>query len=292
VRLSPYGRAMTLTSRVIALAGIVVLAGTAAQAGNERPVVVELFTSQGCNSCPPADFFLGKLAQRSDVLALTLPVTYWDMLGWKDSLANEANTRRQKAYAAMMGHGGVYTPQIIIDGMQDIVGSRIASVEAAIEARSEAIEAGMAIADLRNAEGTVTASRIASGYEPAAAPAPHQGDPLVPVALNENGQELHINIGAVGGQHNATVWLLHLRSAVTVAIKAGENEGRSVTYHNVVGDIRAVGIWKGNSLSLTLPRAALAGLPHDTVAVLVQHGGYGHVIGASYLSHPDFYPSH
>jgi hypothetical protein len=176
--------------------------------------------------------------------------------------------------------------------VQDVVGSRVASVESAIEARSEAIEAGMAIAEVHNAEGTVTASRIASGYEPAAAPPPHQGDPLVPVALNENGQELHINIGTVGGQQNATVWLLHLRSAVTVAIKAGENEGRSVTYHNVVGDIRAVGIWKGSSLSLTLPRSAMAGLPHDAVAVLVQHGGYGHVIGASYISHPDFYPSH
>jgi hypothetical protein len=283
---------MSGTTRALVFAGMFVLAGTAAQAGNVRPVVVELFTSQGCNSCPPADLFLGKLTQRSDVLALTLPVTYWDMLGWKDSLASEANTRRQKAYAAAMGHGGVYTPQIIVDGVQDVVGSRIVSVEAAIEARSEAIEAGTAIAEVHNAEGTFAASRIASGYEPAAAPVPRQGDPLVPVALNENGQELHINIGAVGGQHNATVWLLHLRSAVTVAIKAGENEGRSITYHNVVGDIRAVGIWKGNSLSLTLPRSAMAGLPHDAVAVLVQHGGYGHVIGASYLSHPDFYPSH
>jgi len=282
--------------RALAFAGMFVLAGTAAQAGagNVRPVVVELFTSQGCNSCPPADFFLGKLAQRPDVLALTLPVTYWDMLGWKDSLASEANTRRQKEYAAAMGHGGVYTPQIIVDGVLDVVGSRVASVEAAIEARSQAIEAGMAIAEVHNAEGTVTASRIASGFEPAAAPSPswHHGDPLVPVALNENAQELHINIGAVEGQQNATVWLVHLRSAVTVAIKAGENEGRSVTYHNVVGDIRAVGIWKGASLSLTLPRSAMVGLPHDAVAVLVQHGGYGHVLGASYIAHPDFYPSH
>jgi hypothetical protein len=193
-----------------------------------------------------------------------------------------------------MGHGGVYTPQIIVDGVLDVVGSRVASVEAAIEARSQAIEAGMAIAEVHNAEGTVTASRIASGFEPAAAPSPswHHGDPLVPVALNENAQELHINIGAVEGQQNATVWLVHLRSAVTVAIKAGENEGRSVTYHNVVGDIRAVGIWKGASLSLTLPRSAMVGLPHDAVAVLVQHGGYGHVLGASYIAHPDFYPSH
>lgn len=283
---------MTRTTRALAVAGMFLVAGAGAQAGSLRPVVVELFTSQGCNSCPPADIFLGKLAQRPDVLALTLPVTYWDMLGWKDSLANDANTRRQKEYAAALGHGGVYTPQIIVDGVQDVVGSRIASVEAAIEARSQAIEAGMAIAEVHNAEETVTASRITSGDESASMPPPHHGDPLVPVALNENGQELHINIGAVDGAQNATVWLLHLRSAVTVAIKAGENEGRSITYHNVVGDIRAVGVWKGASLSLTLPRSAMAGLPHDAVAVLVQHGGYGHVIGASYIAHPDFYPSH
>jgi hypothetical protein len=291
---------MTLKTRALALAGIFALAGTAADAGSARPVVVELYTSQGCNSCPPADAFLGKLTQRGDVLALTLPVTYWDMLGWKDSLANEANTRRQKEYAAAMGHGGVYTPQIVVDGALDVVGSRTASVEAAIEARREAIEAAYAMAEAHNAVGTVTASRVASGYEPAAAPSPspspspwpHHADPLVPVSLSENGQELHINIGGVDGAQNATVWLLHLRSAVTVAIKAGENEGRSVTYRNVVGDIRAVGIWKGGPLSLSLPRSAMAGLPHDAVAVLVQHGGYGHVIGASYIAHPDFYPSH
>lgn len=287
---------MTWTTRALALAGIFVLAGTAAQAGGTRPVVVELYTSQGCNSCPPADLFLGKLAQRPDVIALTFPVTYWDMLGWKDTLANEANTRRQKAYAAQMGHGGVYTPQIIIDGVHDIVGSRVASVEAAIEARAQAIDASIAIADARGAEGSVTASRVASTYEPAAmAPPPmsqHRIDPNVAVSLNESPQELHISIGAGDGTHNATVWMVHLRSAVNVAIKAGENEGRSITYHNVVGDLRAVGVWKGESLSLTLPRSAMAGLPHDGVAVLVQQGGYGHVIGASYLAHPEFYPQH
>ena len=118
----------------------------------------------------------------------------------------------------------------------------------------------------------------------------HRLDPLAPVSLSESPQELHINIGAADGTRSATVWMLHLRSAVNVAIKAGENEGRSITYHNVVGDLRAVGVWKGGSLTLTLPRSAMAGLPHDGVAVLVQQGGYGHVIGASYLAHPEFYP--
>ena len=101
-------------------AGLTVSAG--AMAGDTpRPIVVELYTSQGCSSCPPADALLGRLAQRSDVLAMSLPITYWDMLGWKDTLATPANTARQKAYAKTMGRGGIYTPQIIVDGLTDVV---------------------------------------------------------------------------------------------------------------------------------------------------------------------------
>jgi len=156
---------MKLTMRALALAGISVFASATAQAGGARPVVVELFTSQGCNSCPQADAYLAKLSQRSDVLALSLPVTYWDMLGWKDTLATDANTRRQKAYAMAMGHGGVYTPQVIVDGVQDIVGSRTANIEAAIDARARAIDASIATADGRMAEAAATVTRVSSGAD-------------------------------------------------------------------------------------------------------------------------------
>jgi hypothetical protein len=301
---------MTSISRVcpIALAGLFMLGGQTALAGGAvRPVVVELYTSQGCDTCPPADAFLGKLAQRHDVIALSLPITYWDMLGWKDTLASDANTRRQKAYAEAMGHGGVYTPQIIVDGAMDVVGSRIANVEAAIDARQQSIETNAALADARSADVTVSAARVASIantvpaaiQQPSAAPAPpslavlpHGVDPVIPVSVVENRQEMRIRIGAADGQHNATVWMFHIRSAVNVNIKAGENEGHAITYHNVVADLRAVGVWKGDSLSLTLPRSAMAGLPHDGVAVIVQQGGYGHVIGAAYLARPDYDLSH
>jgi hypothetical protein len=283
---------MTLHLRPIALAGLVLFAGTCAEAGALRPVVVELYTSQGCNSCPPADALLGKLAQRPDVIAMSLPITYWDMLGWKDTLASDANTRRQKAYAWALGHGGVYTPQIVVDGVQDVVGSRIASVNAAIDARAQQIDSDI-VFDGRVAEVNATRATAVGTMQPAApAAAPRAVDPVVPVSLSENGQEMHINIGAADGGHNATVWMFHLRSAVNVAIKAGENEGHTITYHNVVGDLRAVGVWKGNSLTLTLPRSAMFGLPHDGVAIVVQQGGYGHIVGATYLAHPDFYPSH
>ena len=283
----------------LAACGVFLFGAETANAGSAaRPVVVELYTSQGCNNCPPADALLGKLAQRSDVIALSLPITYWDMLGWKDTLATEANTRRQKAYAEMMGHGGVYTPQIIVDGVMDVVGGRIARVEAAIESRSQSIDTGVLIADARKAEFAATGRVSALASMPAAAPAPpappslalqpHGADPLIPVSVVEGPREMHIRIGAADGSHNATVWMFHMRRAVNVDVKAGENEGRTLTYHNVVGDLRAVGVWKGPPLTLTLPRAAMAGLPHDGVAVIVQQGGYGHVVGAAYLARPDY----
>lgn len=236
---------------------LVVCAFSANAAPARRPVVVELFTSQGCASCLPADALLGRLTKRADILPMSLPVTYWDMLGWKDTLASETNTRRQKSYAAVMGHGAVYTPQIIVDGITDVVGSREQAVETAIDARA------------------------------------HDGDEDdVAVWLRESPRELHIGIAAApdrGSAQAATVWLFHLRNAATVAIGGGENDGRTMTYRNVVGDLRAVGQWKGEALAIDLPRSAMEGLPHDGVAVVVQKGGYGHVVGAAMLSHPDFY---
>src|SRR5436305_12749827 len=112
------------------------LASQPLDAHAKRPIVVELYTAQGCSSCPPADALLGQLANRKDLLALSLPVTYWDMLGWRDTLASEANTKRQKAYSKELGRGGIYTPQMIIDGTTDVVGSREQNVAAAIAARA------------------------------------------------------------------------------------------------------------------------------------------------------------
>lgn len=222
-----------------------------AGAGARRPVVVELFTSQGCSSCPPADAFLSRLADRKDVLAMSLPITYWDMLGWKDTLANEGNTRRQKAYAAAMGRGGIYTPQMIVDGVTDVVGSRESQVEGAIGARA---------ADMRS----------------------------VPVALSATSDTLHIAIGAAGDRQRteATVWLFHILSRASVRVLGGENQGRSLSYRNVVRDVRPVGLWKGQALSLDLPRSDQISAPHDAVAVLLQEAGYGRILGAAFLASP------
>ena len=241
------GRMKPLFVLLVAAAG---LAATASHAfaGAKRPVVVELFTSQGCSSCLPADALLGKLAERKDVLALSLPITYWDMLGWKDTLASEENTRRQKAYAEVMGHGGVYTPQMIVDGINDVVGSRETVVESDIEARAN------------DARG-------------------------VSVALSATPHELHVVLGGAGERgDDATVWLLEVLSRATVAIHGGENEGRSVTYRNIVRNVKAVGVWKGQAETLNLPREDMIGEPHDGVAVIVQQNGYGRVLGAAFLN--------
>jgi hypothetical protein len=297
------------------------LAASASAGEVRRPVVVELFTSQGCSSCPPADELLGRLAERRGVLAISLPITYWDMLGWKDTLASSANTHRQKAYAAAMGHGAVYTPQIIVDGVNDVVGSREGDVEAAIAKRQAEIEVSQArreaIAAAHEAELAAREAALAQAeaYRQSAhaqVVAAHQelvaarratiaasregrtGSALaVPVSVTETPHAMHIAIGSSDEKSGdaATVWLFHLRHAVTVSIGAGENQGHTMTYRNVVGDLRPVGQWNGDAVAFDLPRERFSGMPHDAVAVVVQQAGYGRVVGATLLSHPDYEPS-
>ena len=255
------------TAALFALAMIAGIA-TSAVAGEARPVLVELYTSQGCSSCPPADALLTELTRRKDLIAMSLPITYWDMLGWKDTLASDANTKRQKAYAAAMGRGGVYTPQIIVDGVTDVVGSRVDKVEAAIKAAERAQKDGNG-ASAKNAVWSVG------------------------IDLSRTPQKLHVAItgapAAAKGKSQATIWIFRLRSSATVHIGAGENKGRTMTYRNVVNDIQDVGRWNGRAISLDLPHAGPKVPPHDAVVVVVQQGGYGRVIGAAYLGHADYY---
>ncbi|MGC9952906.1 MAG: DUF1223 domain-containing protein [Rhizomicrobium sp.] len=254
-----------------ALLALAVLAGaaTSASAGDDRPILVELYTSQGCSMCPPADTLLAKLTKRKGLIAISLPITYWDMLGWKDTLAGEANTRRQKAYASAMGRGGVYTPQVIVDGVTDVVGSREDKVDAAIKAAERARD------------------------EAAGAPAENAAW-SVGIDLSRTRQNLHVAIAAAPdvvskNKLNATIWMFPLRSAVTVHIGAGENKGRTWTYRNVVGDIKDLGRWNGRTVSLDLPSANAKTPPHDGVVVVLQQGGYGRVLGAAYLDHAQYY---
>jgi hypothetical protein len=221
--------------------------GASALAG-PRPVVVELFTSQGCSSCVPADALMGQLATRKDVLAMSLPITYWDMLGWKDTLASDANTRRQKAYSDAMHRGGVYTPQMIVDGVNDLVGSREPAIQAAITARAGDAQA-------------------------------------VSVKVTTTPTEVHVEVGE-GKGGDATIWLFRILPKATVTISAGENGGHTVTYRNIVQDVKAVGMWKGQPVTLDLPKQEIGGAPKDAIAVIVQQGGYGRIIGAMLVDKP------
>ena len=249
-------------AHLAALCALAVLAGaaTSAFAGETRPIVVELYTSQSCSSCPPADAFLAKLTKRKGLIALSLPITYWDMLGWKDTLASEADTRRQKAFAAAMGHGGIYTPQIVVDGVKDVVGSREDDVEAAIDAAALAENLSWSVG----------------------------------IDLSRTSQSLRVAIAAAPGavpknKLDATIWMFRLRSAVTVRIGAGENSGRTMTYRNVVSDIKELGRWNGRAVSLDLPPVGSKAPPHDGVVVVLQQGSYGRVLGAAYLGHAEYY---
>jgi len=188
------------------------LAPVAAEAA-DRPVVVELFTSQGCSSCPPANAYLNELARdRRDVLALAFHVTYWDRLGWKDPFSIEAATERQDRYGHRFGDGS-YTPEIVVDGLSSHVGSDRGNVGSAIEA------------------------------------AKRQGQTATTVDLKNDGHQLSIDVGS--GSGSGRVLLIGFDHDHQTAIRRGENGGRTLQESNVVRSIRSIGDWKGAPLRVT-----------------------------------------
>jgi len=216
-------------------------AGTAG--AEDRLVVVELFTSQGCSSCPPADEILRDLAGMPGILPLALHVDYWDYIGWADSFAQGAFTRRQESYAHVAGQSTIYTPQMIIGGQDAVVGAH-----------------GMAVMAAVNAHAALT--------------------PVVSLELTRQADQVRIalrNTGAVSGP--LLIQLVRFIPDATVEIGRGENAGRTLTYANVVTDWQVVGQWDGVA-PLTL-EAPVAG--DDNVAVLVQEVGPGLILAAARL---------
>lgn len=217
--------------------------------GVKQAVLVELFTSQGCSSCPPADQVLGDLQKRDDVVALSFSIDYWDYIGWRDTLANRENTLRQQAYEKVLPSHRVYTPQVVVDGVSDVVGNQRNDVFSTIDKRVAAT----------------------------------QGRRL-PIAISQSGDEVNVRIGSLpGAKQSATVWLAHTLSTRTVNIASGENSGRVVTYHNVVRGFAAVGKWSGEPMVLELPVQGEQGENADGIAVWVQAGGVGPVLGAAQI---------
>lgn len=267
----------------LALLLFAILTGVSAFAAEPapRPVVVELYTSQGCNSCLAANTLAGKLAQKPGILVLSFPVTYWDMFGWKDTLASEDNTRRQKSYAAALHRGGVYTPQIIVDGWRDVPASRPENVFAALDRaamkRDDGYDNGMAgPSEALHQDRAVVVAGTRVKTLPRTAWS-------VAVNLSASPDALRVAIDRAPERRrlDATIWLFRVQSGAKVKITGGENAGQTVAYRNVVTGIQNLGPWHGEARRIELPRPAGRIAAYDAVAVVVQQGGYGRVLGAA-----------
>ena len=191
---------------------IAIAPGSARAQGADR--VIELFTSQGCPKCPPADRLIADLSQEPGTIALSFPVSYWDYIGWKDTLASTTSTRRQKAYAAARGDRLVYTPQAIVDGIDAQPGADRGAILKATKA-------------LKGDNGALT----------------------VPLALSETGGMLKIAIGdgRMPDFGPAGIYVLRVAHAETVQVGRGENSGKSLTYTNVVRALDRIGEWSGHA---------------------------------------------
>lgn len=245
--------------------GIFVLAatlliGAPSRADNEpveasssaAPVVVELFTSQGCSSCPPADAYLGELAKRREVVALSLHVDYWDYIGWRDPFASAAATQRQRAYAHAMGQHMVYTPQMVIDGRAEAIGSQTAEVERLIE---EAAARPKLPVQFRRGPDDSYFVEIGAGQNPSPAP--------------------------------ATIWLVIFDRAHETEIESGENAGTNTVDYNIVRQWIRIGTWAGRPLTLPLGLTEEMESGHDGCAVIVQAGNVGPILGAATFAMDD-----
>jgi len=215
---------------------------TQAVAGEPR-AVIELFTSQGCSSCPPADKLMGELSQDPSLVTMSLPVDYWDYLGWKDTLALHGHSNRERAYANARGDREVYTPQVVVNGIVHVLGSDKAAIEKAIAAtRRDAAPLTLPVT-VTVADGTVTVD--------------------VPAATDSHA--------------SGEVWLCPITNKAQVAVGRGENHGRTLNYYNVARRWVKLGDWTGQAQKLALPVSQIADADFslkdvDHLAVIVQSG--------------------
>jgi hypothetical protein len=223
-----------------ALLGLSAAGAQAADTGR-APVLIELFTSESCSSCPPAEAYLSTLARQPGILALSYHVDYWNDLGWVDRYSAPEFTRRQQDYARQRGFG-VYTPQMVINGVADAAGSRGAEIKQALQASSSTLS--------------------------------------LPVQLKREGDQAQIQIDPAGEPATgARLLLLSFDPQVTTPIRSGENRGRTVSSYNVVRSLRSIGDWNGGAVSRREPLSAAD--RGERLALLVQ-GRDGRVLGAAF----------
>jgi hypothetical protein len=236
----------TVLFSVLGLAAAMVVPATAAaEVKSGAKAVLELFTSQGCSSCPPADAMLKSMQDRSDLITLAYHVDYWDYIGWSDTFGAKANTERQRDYAAAWSSNNIYTPELVVNGRKDVVGSNKGDIDGAIGASSLTI----------------------------------------PVALKSENAMLDVSIDGKPGEAESGVWLITFIDRAQVNVERGENAGHKLDYTQVVTGRHILGMWDpetGAHLKLPLDEI-LTGASNGAV-ILVQgekNGLPGPIMGAA-----------
>ncbi|OBQ94659.1 DUF1223 domain-containing protein [Mesorhizobium sp. WSM3866] len=254
LRLTAVALVLTALSRVASAAELEKVATGKPQ--TEKPLgVVELFTSQGCSSCPPADEFFAELAAKENVVALAYHVNYWDYLGWQDTLSNKENTERQYDYMRAFGSRSVYTPQAVINGRSHVNGANRKEIDGAL-ARMDRAGEGMRVG----------------------------------IKVSRTSDRVMIDAGDAGnGPTDAHVVIVYFDPPQMVKIGQGENSGRNMTYWNAVSDIQIAGMWNGKAQRYELPMTEIA--KKGGCAVLLQSVGKdgvpGPILGAALIRKPD-----
>jgi len=230
---------------------------TSTKADIQKPKsLIELFTSQGCNSCPPANALLKKYIARDDVIAISLPVDYWDYLGWPDTFGKAQFSKRQRHYALNRRDGQVYTPQIVANGVTHAVGSRPNAINDAI----------------RKSYPTISRKQIPINLK-------LEGNKLTVYPVKTIPSPAHISDTKI----KTTVWLALTNKKVTIPVPRGENRGKTITYYNVVRELKSVGNWNGKPVTISLPENHGMADKSDGCVVFLQVGNAGPIIAAAEL---------
>jgi hypothetical protein len=265
------------------------LAQTAVPGAEDHPVVMELYTAQGCASCPPADDMMLELAGREDVIALSLHVDYWDYIGWVDSFADPEHGQRQQRYARRHGHSTIYTPQVVINGLDILEGFRVMQVmEAIARHRQDPVEIQIDLARVNGGGLEIRARAIEDVPPPVAMASRRSAMPNAVVGTLSMGAAEAAESGSIPGavsrQEAAgigtySVQVVRYRPEDEVEIMGGENAGRTARYANIVTSWQTVGSWDMMSpLEMTVPIEGT-----DPVVVIVQEAGQGEIVSAARL---------
>jgi hypothetical protein len=230
------GAALLFTTVVVlSLSALHANADNMKSIGSEPAAVIELFTSQGCSSCPSADKVLGKIKAKGDVLALAWHVDYWDYIGWKDTFAKPDFTERQRAYARSLRERQIYTPQVIVNGYDHAVGSSNSKIERLLEVS-------------KSQDGVMS----------------------IPIAIVDDGDDYAIQIKGAAANSELYVTVVFYNDVAEVKVTRGENRGKILTYHNIVVGAKSLGQLKSDGFFAYLSKDEIKQANADNIAVLVQ----------------------